>query len=170
MGQIKNLLEGSAIKKLKQIAMDADVALLATNILTIPLSTRPMSTQDVGNEGNIWFMSRIDSDKNKDIAKDTRVELFYANKSSSEYLTVYGHAEVLTDRKRIDELWSPMAKAWFNKGKDDPSISLIKVLPVEAYYWDTKENKIISLLKCAISAVTGKENDGGIEGAIRINE
>jgi general stress protein 26 len=170
MGQIRNLLEGPAIKKLKQIAMDAEVALFSTNILTIPLSTRPMTTQDVDDEGNIWFMSRSDSDKNKDIANDTRVELFYANKSNSEYLTVYGHAEVLIDRKRIEELWTPMSKAWFNKGKDDPSISLIKVLPVEAYYWDTKENKIMSLLKMAISAITGKENDDSIEGAIRISE
>jgi general stress protein 26 len=115
------------------------------------------------------LMSKNGSLKNEDIEDDNRVELFYANKSSAEYLTVYGTAEILEDRSKIEELWSPIAKAWFKEGKDDPKISLIKVKPLDAYYWDTKENKVISLLKIVISAVTGKENDGGVEGTIKVN-
>lgn len=170
MGEVKNLVDSQAIPKIKQLAMDADIAVFATNILTIPISTRPMSTQDVDQEGNIWFMSHVDSKKNKHIASDNRVELFYSNKSSSEYLTVYGHAEIVIDRDKIEELWTPLAKAWFTAGKNDPSISLIKVKPAEAYYWDTKENKFVSLLKIAVSAITGEQNDGGVEGKIKIND
>ncbi len=170
MGDIKNLIDGDAVQKIKQLAMDADIALFATNILTIPTSVRPMSTQGVDEEGNLWFMSRIDSNKNRDIANDNRVQLFYSNKSNSEYLSIYGHAEIVTDRNKIEELWTPIAKAWFTEGKDDPSISLIKIHPVEAYYWDTKENKVVALLKIAVSAITGVENDGGVEGTITINQ
>jgi general stress protein 26 len=168
MGDIKNLVNEAAIKKIQQLAMDADIAVFATNILAIPATTRPMSTQDVDEDGNLWFMSRIDSNKNKEIGRDNRVQLYYSNISNSEYLTIYGHAEIILDRDKIEALWTPIAKAWFTEGKDDPSISLIKVQPIAAYYWDTKENKVVALLKTAISAITGKENDGGVEGSITI--
>jgi len=41
----------------------------------------------------------------------------------------------------IDQLWNAFAKAWFQEGKDDPNISVIKIIPDEAYYWDTVHEK-----------------------------
>jgi general stress protein 26 len=46
-----------------------------------------------------------------------------------------------------------MAKTWFKEGKEDPNISLIKVIPEDAYYWDTKNNKMVSLIKFAMGAI-----------------
>ena len=57
------------------------------------------------------------------------------------------------------------AKAWFD-GKRDPDISLIKIVPDTAYYWDTVHGKMVSLIKIAISAVSGKKMDDGVEGKI----
>jgi general stress protein 26 len=127
-----------------------------------------MGTQEVDDAGNIWFLSKNTSDKNIEISDDNRVQLFYANKSGAEYLSIYGHAEILTEQQKINELWTPIAKAWFTEGKDDPSISVIKVKPADAYYWDTKDNKMISLIKIAVSAITGKTMDGGVEGKIKV--
>ena len=123
----------------------------------------------VHEEGNIWFLSKNDSDKNLHIAEDSRVQLFYSNGSNYEYLSIYGTAEILNDREKIKELWTPIVKAWFKEGEHDPSISLLKVTPIEAYYWDTKNNKIVSLIKIAISAITGvTKDDGGVEGTLKV--
>lgn len=169
MGDVKNLSSQAAIEKIKELAMDANICLFVTNLSTIPLSSRPMATQEVDDDGNLWFMSKNDSEKNMDIEKDNRVQLFYSNGSSYEYLSIYGTAEILHDREKIEELFTPMIKAWFKEGKDDPTISLIRVKPVDAYYWDTKNNKMVSLIKIAISAITGKTNDdGGIEGTLKV--
>lgn len=168
MGDVKNLTQQEAVSKVKELAEAADICLFVTNLSTTPLSSRPMSTQEVDEDGNIWFMSRNDSDKNIDIAKDNRVQLFYANNGNSEYLSVYGKAEISMDRNKIEKLWKPIAKAWFTEGKDDPAITLLKVKPIDAYYWDTKNNKMVSLIKIAISAITGKEMDGGIEGTLKV--
>ncbi len=168
MGDIKNLADKAAVEKIKDLAKAADIAILVTNLSNVPLSSRPMSTQDVDDEGNIWFISKDESHKNEDIINDSRVQLFYSNKTSSEYLSIYGNAEVLTDRDRIEELWSPIAKTWFKDGKDDPTITLIRVVPADAYYWDTKENKLVSLMKIAYSALTGADTDGGVEGSLKI--
>ena len=168
MGEVKNLISAEAIDKIKKIAMDADIALFTTNLSKLPLATRPMGTLDVDDEGNLWFLSKNDSDKNHDISHDNQVQLFYSNKGSAEYLSIYGRAQILTDRTKIKEYWTPLAKAWFKEGKDDPTITLLKVTPEDAYYWDTKENKLITLVKIAFSAVTGSNVDGGIEGKIKV--
>jgi len=168
MGEVKNLISAEAIDKIKKIAMDADIALFTTNLSKLPLATRPMGTLDVDDEGNLWFLSKNDSDKNHDISHDNQVQLLYSNKGSAEYLSIYGRAQILTDRTKIKEYWTPLAKAWFKEGKDDPTITLLKVTPEDAYYWDTKENKLITLVKIAFSAVTGSNVDGGIEGKIKV--
>ena len=59
-----------------------------------------------------------------------------------------------------------ICKGWFQEGKDDPNISVIEIIPDEAYYWDTVHGKMISLLKIAASVVSGKTMDDGIEGNI----
>ncbi len=99
---------------------------------------------------------------------DDRTQLLYANTGNYEYLSIYGRAEIVYDREKVEQLWTAMAKTWFSEGKDDPRISLIKVIPEDAYYWDTKNNKMVSLIKFAMGAmgITPK-NDGGIEGKLK---
>jgi len=46
-----------------------------------------MATQEVDEEGNIWFMSDRSSDKNKEIDKDNKVQFFYSHTGNYEYLS-----------------------------------------------------------------------------------
>lgn len=168
MGDIKNLTANDAVEKIREIAKDANICMFVTDLSTVPLMGRPMATQEVDEKGNIWFMSDRNSDKNRHIEKDTQVQLFYSHTGNYEYLSIYGSAEIVNDRSKIEKLWTPMAKTWFKEGKDDPNISLIKVTPEDAYYWDTKNNKMVSLMKFAMGAlgITPKD-DGGIEGKLK---
>lgn len=168
MGDTKNLVSDEAIEKIKHLAESANTCHFVTTLSKTPLSTRPMATQKVDDDGCVWFMSDKHSSKNDEIFADGWVQLFYSNQSSSEYLSIFGKAEIIFDKKLIEEMWTPIAKAWFTEGKDDPSISLIKVIPQEGYYWDTKNNKVISLIKIATSIVTGKSNDDGVEGTLKV--
>lgn len=168
MGSTENLRSTEAIKKIQELAEAANTCLFTTNLTKIPLSARPMSTSKIDDDGSMWFFSRVDSDKNTDIKQDNRVQLFYANTGSSEFLSVYGTAEISSDPAKIEELWTPIAKAWFTEGKEDPTITLIKVTPEDGHYWDTKSGKIVSLLKIAVGAVIGKTMDNGLEGKVRI--
>ena len=76
-----------------------------------------MATQEVDEEGNIWFMSDRSSDKNKEIDKDNKVQFFYSHTGNYEYLSIFGRAEIVNDRSKIEELWSPMAKTCLKKEK-----------------------------------------------------
>ncbi|MBT1703683.1 pyridoxamine 5'-phosphate oxidase family protein [Chryseosolibacter indicus] len=164
---VQHLEHHESIDKLKELVKHNNICLFTTHLTDVPLQTRPMSVQEVDDEGNFWFLSDKDSNKNWEIDEDPRVQLFFSNKGANEYLSVYGHATMYTDRKKVEDIWSPIAKAWFQEGKDDPHISVIKVAPEDAYYWDTKNNKAVSLIKIMASVVGGRTMDDGIEGKMK---
>lgn len=167
ISNVEHLEDADAIKKMQELVKHNSMCLFTTQSEYAALPTRPMSTQEVDDEGNFWFMSAIDSHKNEEIHADHRVQLFFSNPSDSEYMTVYGTAQITKDRKRIEELWNPLVKAWFTEGKDDPRISVIKVMPEEAYYWDTKHSKMVAMMKVMVSALTGKTMDDSLEGKLK---
>lgn len=163
-----NLSGPEALKKIKELAERADICLFTTSLSKLPLTARPMSTQGVDENGTVWFFSEKNSDKNREIESDNRVQLFYSNMSNQEFLSLYGTANILQDSEKAKELWSAHAKTWFNEGPEDPSLTLIEFTPHEGYYWDTKDGKIISLAKMAIGAITGKEIDGSRQGKVQV--
>lgn len=168
MGDFKNLTNQEAVAKLKKLAEDVRTCMFCTDLADQPIAARPMSVQEVDENGNIWFISSANSNKNFEIKKDNAVQLFFAQTSDSHYLSVYGTATIYKDQATIDEVWSTVAEAWFEQGKEDPNVSVIKVTPSDAYYWDTKDGKAITLLKIAASTITGKGMDGGIEGNLNV--
>lgn len=170
MSDIKNLNNEEAILKLRELAKAIDICMFCTNPKTDDgASCRPMSTQKVCDEGNIWFFSNADSDKNKEIEQDKNVQLFYSHPGKDSFLIVSGEAELIFDKDKIEELWSPVLNAWFPGGKEDPNISIVKVIPTTAYYWDTDGNKMINFLKMVASAATGKNLVKGNEGALSVS-
>ncbi len=166
--EIENLTHQEAIEKMQELVKHNAICMFTTNVKEAPLHTRPMGTQQVDDQGIFWFLSAEDSDKNAEITEDNEVQLFYANTSNSEYMSVYGHASISRDQNEIDQIWSPIAKAWFKEGKEDPRITVIKVTPEEAYYWDTKHSKMVSMVKILASMVSGKTMDDGVEGKMTL--
>ena len=168
-GEVKNLSHEDAVRKFKEQVEHNAVCMFTSNLTKLPLTTRPMSVQQVDDQGNFWFLSAADSNKNQEVGVDSRVQLFFQNVSDYEFLTVYGKATVSRDKRKIDELWTPIAKAWFSKGKYDPRITVIKIEPEEGFYWDTKSGKIVSMIKILASAVIGKTLSEGVEGTLSVN-
>lgn len=167
---LKNLEGPEAKVKMKELVEKAENCFFCSGIKTgLPFSTRPMSEQMVDDEGNIWFLSRKDSEKNAEILQDPLVQLLFQANKYSGFISIYGIAEIVDDQQKIDDLWQPMFKVWFEKGKNDPMISLIKVDPTQGYYWDTKHGKAVAFLKIAASLITGKAMDDSVEGKLDVS-
>ena len=165
--ETKPTIEG--VDKLKELVEAIRICLFSTKLKTQDgATTRPMSAVKVCDKGNIYFFNQKDSDKNKEIEEDPKVQLFFSHPAKGSYLVVNGTASITTDRKKIEELWNPAVEIWFEKGKDDPNISIIKVTPSSAYFWDTDGNQMINILKMAASFVTGTNLVSGSEGEIVI--
>jgi general stress protein 26 len=169
MSNTENLNNNEAIDKLKTLVDDIKICLFCTDLKTDDGSTCcPMTAIKVCDQGNVWFFSEKNSDKNKAILMDKNVQLFFSHPGKGSYLVVNGEAEIIFDKTIIEELWTPVAKIWFKQGADDRNISIIKVKPTTAYYWDTDGNRMINLLKTVASVVTGTNLITSKEGEINI--
>lgn len=163
----EDLAGNSAIEKIKSIAENAGTCFFSTNVKA-ETNSRPMALQEVDENGNLWFLSDVTSDKNKDIEKDPEVELYFINNSKYEYVFIKGKASITQDKALIDKYWTNFANAWFD-GKNDPNVSLIKVAATDGYYYETKENKLVAMTKMLFAAATGaKMEDGGVEGSLDV--
>lgn len=169
MSNTENLNQKEAIDKLKTLVDDIMVCLFCTNLKTDDgANCRPMTAIKVCDQGNIWFFSEKNSGINEAIASDKNVQLFFSHPAKNSYLVANGASEIILDKTKIEELWTPIAKIWFKEGKEDPTISIIKVTPTTAYYWDTDGNKMINFLKMVASLVTGTNLVEGNQGALQV--
>lgn len=164
----ENVFGTAGVKKLKELAEDIDFCMFCTALSVHPLETSPMSVQEVDEDGNIWFLASKSSDKCQNITKDAMVQLLFAKPSDFKFLTVYGEATLSADQTRIDKYWNKMMEGWFEKGRQDPDITLIQLKPTAINYWDTKEHKMITFGKVLWSSISGAKVDTGVEGQIKI--
>ncbi len=163
----KNLYNEEAKEKLKNIVEDVTVAMMATDLGKRPISVVPMHTKRVDDDGTIWFLSAADSDHNTDITRSSAVQLLYSDTGSMKFLSIYGEAIIITDHPIIEELYSDLDNAWFD-GPNDKNVSAIKFTPREAAYWSNDHNKLVTLFKLGMAAVTGDQKDIGTSGKLNI--
>lgn len=165
----EDLTGAEGLKKMKALIEKASsTCFFCTNMNNNNFSTRPMAVQKTDDEGNLWFLSAIDSRKNADIQQNPAVQLLFQGSPHSDFLSIYGNASISQDKAKIEELWEPIIKAWFTDGVDDPRITVIKVEPTEGYYWDTKHAQVVALFKRLVGAAVGKTLDDSIEGTIKL--
>lgn len=165
----KNLTRDDAVDKLRELTKNTPTCMLGTGLAKIPSHVCPMQVQEVDDVGNLWFFSGANSVHNEQISGDHRTQLIFSNPSKLEYLVVSGTTTITRERRKIDELWSKDVEAWFPKGKDDPNLTLLRVEPTSAHYWDTESGKLVTYAKILIAAVTGKGGENiGVEGDLRV--
>ena len=163
----KDLSGPEGAEKIKELVEKANMCFFCTDLKSgRPFATRPMSVQQVDDNGDIWFLRRWIATKTRNYKK-TRM----CSSCSREVITAIFSAcmEQLRSAKtrKIEELWNPMIKTWFTEGIDDPRITVIKVEPMDGYYWDTKHGQMVAFVKTMIGAVMGKTLDDSIEGTVK---
>jgi general stress protein 26 len=156
------------LKKIGELIKGIHIAMMTTVATDGSMSSRPMAVQDKPFDGTLWFLTRVDSAKVGEIAKDQDVTLTFAEPKDSKYLALKGIAAVSQDRARIKELWNPMYKAWFPKGEDDPEIAVLSVEISEGDYWEASSSKLVMMAKYAFAAATGGKVEVGEAGHVLV--
>ena len=168
MNQTINLMGESAVKKLKSLVDATPTCMFGSGLKETPPHLCPMHVQQVDVAGDLWFFSAADSTHNRHLAAAPQAQLVFGNPANMEYLVIYGATTISKDRTKIDELWSKMAEAWFPEGKYDPNLTLLRVRPSQAHYWDTENGKLVAFAKILTSAVSGKISDVGVQGDLAV--
>jgi general stress protein 26 len=164
---IKNVQQTEALQKIKEIVVHARNCQMMTSLGKRPIPTRPMAIQKIDPLGRIYFLSGRNSGKNREISTSNEMQLTIANEGNSEYLSIYGYAEIFRDQEQIDEMYTGMANNWFS-GKNDPNISIIRFIPKDGHYWDTKHGKIAQFVDMIVGTVSGKPSSESVEGKIEL--
>jgi general stress protein 26 len=147
------------LKKVQELINGINIAMLTTRDSEGNFRSRPMATQEVEFDGDLWFFTGRDTDKVEEIAEEPLVGLSYAAPDKNRYVSVSGTAEVNEDRDKMKELWSPALKAWFPDGLEDPTLILIRVEVHKVEYWEYPANKVAELIGFVKAIATGQPAD-----------
>ncbi len=149
------------IKKVKELATATRIAMLTTASSNGHLHSRPMALNEMEDNGTMWFFTAKSSGKVDEIQEDSEVNVSFANVSDSDFLAVAGTAKLITEQAEIDDKFNQFVKAWFPEGKDSKEISLLKITPHHAEYWDGNDSKLARLFNIGKALITGTKHTGG---------
>ena len=148
-----------AIAKLRELINDIDIAMLTTVDEDGTLRSRPMGTQKAEFDGDLWFLTAVDTAKVDEIQQESRVNVSYAKPDKNRFVSVSGTATLIYDKAKIDEFWDPIYKVYFPEGKDDPKLRLLKVNVEKAEYWTT--DNLVATAIGFVKALAGQESELG---------
>ncbi len=101
---------------------------------TSHVDPRPMTAQFDGDRNAIYFFTAKDTDLARS-SEPADATLVYAAKGHDLFATVHGTLHIDNDPAVIDRLWNRFVAAWFEGGKDDPRLCLLRFDPGEAEIW-----------------------------------
>ena len=125
------------------------------------LVSRPMAAYARPDEGRIYFLTRIETQKTEEIGRKAAVNLAFADQDDNTYISVTGDATTSQDRAKLNELWTREAEAWLPEGPDAPTTGLITVDPDDAVIWNSTDNSIVYGAKLIAALVTQSPPDPG---------
>src|SRR6478609_11787618 len=83
------------------------IAMLTTRRPDGHLESRAMANQKRADGADLWFVTAEGSEKLRDIALDSHVNLAYYTSRSYEWVSASGLARLSRDRAKIRELYAP---------------------------------------------------------------
>ena len=102
-----------------------------------PRHLQPMTAfcdDEAGRKG-VWFFVRRDNELLKQ-AGDGHAAMKCLVPGDHEFIACVGGTLAEDyDRELIDKFWNPVAGAWFPEGKDDPTLTLLRLEPEDAQVW-----------------------------------
>ena len=116
--------------------------------------SQPMTAQlDDESErgGPLWFFTAKDTDLVGAMGERHRAVIHFASKGHELFAAVHGTLTPFNHRETIDRLWSKFVAAWFEGGKDDPKLRLLRFEPGNAQVW-LNENSLFAGVKLLLGA------------------
>ncbi|WP_295555095.1 pyridoxamine 5'-phosphate oxidase family protein [uncultured Hyphomicrobium sp.] len=97
---------------------------------------RPMTALLEGEHPPIWFFTAKDSEIVQTFGRGQRAIATFTSKDHQLFAAVHGGLVLDNDRAVIDRLWNPFIAAWFEGGKDDPKLALLRFDAERAQIWE----------------------------------
>ena len=116
----------------KAIDHDRTVMLGITGV-----APRPMTALAEDDKAPLWFFTASGTDLAESLrgSMGKQATATVTSKDHGLFATVSGKIVVDNDPAVIDRLWNPFIAAWFEGGKDDPKLTLLRLDAERAEIW-----------------------------------
>lgn len=121
-------------------------------------SSQPMTALlDEGrNGGPVWIFSAKDVDLVRVLGSGKAAVAHFVAKGHELFATVHGRLVPANDRAAIDRLWNKFIAAWYEGGKNDPKLQLLRFDPEHAQVW-LNEHSLLAGIKLMLGQDPKKE-------------
>lgn len=157
-----------ATERARALVEDIDFTMLTTQDDTGNLVSRPMSTRQMDDTGDIWFFTSEDTKKVDEAKSERDVGLSYCDAKRMRYVSVAGRAAVVHDDAKMKELYTSSLDIWFEDGLETPGIALLRVTPREIEFWEPAHGKLVMAAGMLKSLFTKDAPDEDIMNHARI--
>ncbi len=96
---------------------------------------QPMSHFPDAASGLIWFISSTETDLVQSLGMGEDADYVVISEDHDAHVSLRGKLYHLHDDAKLAALWSPVVAAWFEGGKDDPRVALLRFDPEVAELW-----------------------------------
>jgi general stress protein 26 len=103
----------------------------------------------------LWFITGRSSDLVAAIGEGRTAHFTITATDQDYHACMSGPIRQSKNRAKLDDLWSPLAGAWFDGGPDDPEVVLLEMPLQQAAIWASRGNALrvgFELAKAAISS------------------
>lgn len=129
---------------------------------------QPMAPFVEKESNSIWFYTKDDSDLVKAVRTNDRAHFCVIGKDHDYHACLSGTIDEVKSREHIEKFWSPMVSAWFDGGKDDPSLTMLRLRLDDVAIWASTDSTLRFGWEMAKANLTGKEPDLGVHTHISL--
>ena len=97
--------------------------------------SRPMTAQVEGDHGPIWIFTAKDTSLVEALSAGNRATATFASKGHDLFASIRGTLAIDNNREVIDRLWNSFVAAWYEGGKEDPKLVLLRFDTHDAEIW-----------------------------------
>ena len=120
---------------------------------------------------SVWFITSSDTDLVAAIGHGAAARFTVQSPGDGFHASLTGSLVTYDSAEKLDELWSFAAAAWFEKGRDDPKVTLLRFSPREASVWMSEGNPVVVGVKMMRAAMSEGEShpDVGEHHVLHLN-
>ena len=122
------------------MSLQSDMVMMLGLVGVEESHTRPMTAQLRGAQGPNWFFTERDNTLVQNLRADSRAIATFTAKDHDLFASVHGRLTLDNNPDIIDELWNSYVEAWFEGGRDDPELALLRFDADRAEIWENERN------------------------------
>jgi general stress protein 26 len=131
------------------------------------LHFQPMAPHLDRENAQIWFFAKKSSDLVRATGEGRRAHFIVIGRDHDFHASATGTLEQIHDPEAIDRYWSVITSAWFESGKLDPNLIMLRLSLKDASIWASANNPVVFGWQIAKASLSRDEPDIGLSTHIR---